>query len=276
MKDREELVKEVFAWFGAAYYHSEVLRRDLCNYYAMATFENVEDITRPRIEEKLAFASSLTLGQIFGVMKQHLPINLQQQVEVALDQRNYIAHHFWYERCHLMFSEHGLLELQQELRTLSGLFSLVDEKLWEYFKPKIQVIGITDSQIQDAFNSLISGDSDEPLQSQRLPQKQERLVRVWDIKNNDTQVFQIFETEDGCLWQLCDVGLGWTKYKSPSVDWMINERVQDYLPANINPRPFIKEAWNYQFNLAKGAILMVKRGKRGKSYKLGIKVVGKS
>lgn len=272
MDTREELVKEVFSWFGSAYYHSEVLHRDLCNYYAMATFENIKDITRPRIEEKLSFAFSRTFGQVFEVMKEYLSIDLQQCLVVALEQRNYLAHHFWYDRCRLMFTDQGLLELQEELRTLSGLFSLVDEKLSEYFKPTIQAIGITDSQIQDAFNSLISGELDEPLLSQRLPKKQERLVRVWDVKNNDDLIFQIFETEDGCLWQLCDVGLGWTRYKTPALDWKINERIQKYLPLNINPRPPITEAWNYQINLSKGAKLLVKRGKRERSYKWTIKV----
>ena len=81
MEDREELIKEVFAQFGAAYCHSEVLHRGLCIVYALATFDKAEDVTRPRIEEKLSIAFSLTLGQIVEKTKVLLPSGLQQRLD---------------------------------------------------------------------------------------------------------------------------------------------------------------------------------------------------
>jgi hypothetical protein len=276
MEGQEELIKEVFAQFGAAYYQSEVLHRGLCNIYALATFDKADDITRPRTEEKLAVAFSLTLGQMVEKTKELFPSDLQQRLEVALDKRKYLAHHFWFKRSPLMFSEQGLLELRQELLELTDLFSELDEAITEYFKPKLQAMGLTDELIQESFDKLIAGEPDEPLISQRLLKKQERIVRAWDVKVGDNLIAQIFETEDGCLWQFCDVGLGWTRFEKPAPDWAINERLQKYLPANINPRPPIAEPWNYQFNLAKGAVLWVKRGKREKSYTWGIKAPSKS
>ena len=276
MVSQEDLIKEVFAQFGAAYYHSEVLHRGLCNIYALATFDKAEDITRPRIEEKLALAFSLTLGQIVEKTKGLFPSDLQWRLEVALDKRNYLAHHFWFERNPLMFSEPGLLELREELLELADLFSELDEAITEYFKPKRQAMGVTNELIQESFDKLIAGEPDEPLISQRLLKKQERVVRVWDVKVGDNLIAQVFETEDSCLWQLCDVGLGWTCFEKPAPDWTINERLQKYLPSNFNPRPPITEPWNYEFNLAKGAVLWVKRGKRERSYTWGIKTPSKS
>jgi hypothetical protein len=271
MEVQEGLIKEVFAQFGAAYYHSEVLHRGLCNIYALATFGRAEDVTRPRIEEKFAVAFSLTLGQMVEKTKELFPSDLQQRLEVALDRRNYLALHFWFERSPLMFSEQGLLELRQELLELTDLFSELDEAITEYFKPKRQAMGLTDESIQESFDKLIAGEPDEPFISQRLLKKREHIVRAWDVKVGDNLIAQIFETEDGCLWQFCDVGLGWTHFEKPAPDWAINERLQKYLPANINPRPPITEPWNYAFNLAKGVVLWVKRGKRERSYTWGIK-----
>jgi hypothetical protein len=276
METQEELIKEVFAQFGAAYYHSEVLHRGLCNIYALAAFDKAEDVTRPRIEEKLATAFSLTLGQIVEKTKDLFPSDLQQHLEVALDKRNYLAHHFWYERNPLMFSEQGLLELRQELHELTVLFSALDEAITECFKPKRQAMGLTDELIQESFDKLIAGEPDEPLISQRFPKKQERVVRVWDVKVGDNLIAQIFETEDECLWQLCDVGLGWTHFEKPAPEWKINEVIQKYLPANINPRPSISEPWNYEIGLAKGAVLSVKRGKIERSYTWRIKAPPKN
>jgi hypothetical protein len=276
MEVPEELIKEVFAHFGAAYYHSDVLHRGLCNAYALMTFKKPEDATRPRIEEKLALAFSLTLGQVIEKAKDLLPVNLQQRLEVALSKRNYLAHHFWFDRSPLMFSEQGLLELREELLEYIDLFSKLDEEITAYFRPKREAFGVTDELIFESLNKLIAGEPDEPLISQRLPKKQERVVRVWDVKVGDNLTAQIFETEDGCLWQFSDIGLGWTRFDKPMLNWTINERIQKYLPANINPRPPITEPWNYAFVLSGGAVLWVKRGKRERSYTWGIKVSSKS
>ena len=175
-----------------------------------------------------------------------------------------------------MFSEQGLLELRQELLELTVLFSELDEAITEHFKPKRQAIGVTDELIQETFDKLIAGEPVESLIAQRLPKKQERIVRAWDVNVGDNLIVQIFESEDGCLWQFCDVGLGWTRFEKPASAWAINERLQKYLPSNINPRPPITEPWCYEFNLAKGAVLWVKRGKRERSYTWGIRAPSKS
>lgn len=268
----EELTKEVYAQFGLAYYHSEVLHRGLCCIYALQTFQKSEDITRPRIEEKLARAFSLTLGQVIEETKKLLPSELHDRLEAALEKRNYLAHHLWFERIHLMSDEQGLLELCQELLELGDLFSKLDHDITEYFKPKREAFGITDELIEQQMNNLLAGKLEEPLISQRPPKKQERIVRVWEAKVADNQFTQIFEGDDGCLWQFCDVGLGWTRFKKPAPEWKVNEVIQKYLPANVNPRPPISVPWNFEFSLSKGATLWVKRGKKERGYTWGIKV----
>lgn len=60
----DELVRELYARFGLAYYHSEVLHRGLCIILAMSALPRRDLITRPRVEEKLAQTFSLTLGEV--------------------------------------------------------------------------------------------------------------------------------------------------------------------------------------------------------------------
>jgi hypothetical protein len=266
--DQQELIKEVYARYGLAYYHSEVLHRGLCIICALATFQTPEYITAPRVKEKLAFAYSLTLGQVLDKTKTEelFPSNLQLRLDLAKERRNYLAHRFWFERIPLMFSEQGLIELCQELLELSDLFSELDQKITEYFEPKRKALGITDELIQEPSNKIIVGEADEVLILQRLPKKQERLIKAWDVKIGDNVTTQIFETEDGCLWQFCDNGLGWTCFKKPAPDWKVNEFIQKFLPANINPRPPISAPWNFEFALGRGAVLWVKRGKNERTY----------
>jgi len=270
MDNQSELIKEVFARFGTAYYESEVLHRGLCNVYALASFEKPENITRPRIDEKLSYSYSLTLGQVIKEAKHLFPDDIQQQLDLALSKRNYLAHHFWFEQNSLMLDEKGLLQLQQELTEITEFFDDLDKTITEFFRPIREKFGVSNEIVQEAYERLLQGEKDKPLISQRKLKKQERMVKVWNVKVANDLVTQIFETDDGNLWQLCDIGLGWSRFEKRESDWSINENVQKYLPANINPRPSIHEAWNYEFFLAQGAILWVKSGKRERSYEWGI------
>ena len=247
METQEQLVKEVFAQFGAAYYHSEVLHRGLCNIYALATFEKAEDITRPRIEEKLALAFSLTLGQIVEKTKGLFSGGIQQRLEVALDKRNYLAHRFWFERSPLMFSEPDLLGLRQELLELTNLFGELDEAITESLDPRRQAMGLTDELIQESFDKLIAGESDEPLISQRLLKKQERIVRAWDVKVGDNLVTQVFEHG---RWVSLAVLRCWPRkerLEKPAPNGMQRKaaRVSTLLTSTLD-RP-VTEPWNYEF-----------------------------
>ncbi len=271
MDEQSELIKEVFARFGAAYFESEVLHRGLCSIHALATFEIPECVTRPRIDEKLTHAYSLTLGQVIKESTYLFPTDIQEQLDLALSKRNYLAHHFWFEKNHLMFDKQGLLQLQEELIKLTDFFDSLDKTISTFFRPIYQKFGITDEMIQEIFEKLIQGELDEPFIEQRMLKKQERVVKVWDVEVAGGLVAQIFETEDGNLWQLSDIGLGWSKFAKPESHWKINKIFQQYLPVNINPRPSISESWSYEFQLTRGAVFWVKRGKREKSYTWGIK-----
>ncbi|NKQ36445.1 MAG: hypothetical protein HF973_12610 [Chloroflexi bacterium] len=271
MDDLEDLTKEVYARFGLAYYLGEVLHRGLCNAYTLLSFEKADHITRSRFEEKLAYAFSLTLGQIIKEVKEFLPSELDEQLQFALKKRNFLAHHFWYERIHLMGNKQGLVQMLYELDDMSQLFSDLDRKVNENLESRRIELGVTDEVINSLMIELTSGITEEQLIPQRRLKKQERLVKVWDVKITDDLVAQIFELEDGTFWQLCDTGLGWSRFERPSPDWQKNQTINEYLPANINPRPTDSKPWNYEFRLKKGMILWVKLGKQKRSYIWGLR-----
>lgn len=276
MDEQSELIKDLFALFGKAYYESEVLHRGLCNVYALATFDAPESVTRPRVDEKLMYSYSLTLGQVIGESKHIFPTTIQEQLDLAVTKRNYLAHHFWFEKNHLMFDKQELLQLQNELIEYATFFDDLDKTISNFFHPILQKFGITDELVQVIYERLLQGQQDEPLISQRALKKQERISKVWDVEVTGGQIMQIFETDDGDLWQLSDVGLGWSNFTEKDTNWKINEGIQKYLPANINPRPTLSESWNYEFQLSKGAVLWVKPGKRERSYIWGIKMPRKT
>ena len=97
MPDEElsgDLIREVYAEFGLAYYHSECLHKTLCRIHVVGSFQHNRDITHPRLEEKLAQSYSLTLGQVRDGMRELIPAGLFLQLEEAVERRNFLAHIF--------------------------------------------------------------------------------------------------------------------------------------------------------------------------------------
>lgn len=267
---RGELIKEAYAKFGLAYYESECIHRGLCILYAHGSFESRSDFTGPRYEEKLALAFSKTLGQIVGLVKDLLPEELYEQILIANEKRNFLAHRFWFEKIQMMFSNHGLNTMIYELTEYVDFFHLLDEKLQSFVDAKIKEFGIDEKVLQQADSDIRNGKPWEPLPDLGVPKKEETLVCVWDAPAQGGFTL-IFQTADGNLWQLCDVGLGGTRFKEPEPTWKVNSSVQNYLPTKIRTRPKIESPWNFEFGLSKGAVLWVRKGKKEKTFKWGIR-----
>jgi hypothetical protein len=79
----DDLVRELYARFGLAYYHSEVLHRGLCIILAMSDLPRRDLITRLRVEERLARAFSMTLGEVITELAEKCPPSFR------LDSRKY-------------------------------------------------------------------------------------------------------------------------------------------------------------------------------------------
>lgn len=107
----QELIREVYGRFGTACYFSGCLHRGLSVNYAAAPFSNPQTVTGPRVQERMGEAFSLTLGQPAEAMAAWLSEDLRLSLAEATSRRNFLAHHFWYGRAHLMLSQDGLLRM---------------------------------------------------------------------------------------------------------------------------------------------------------------------
>jgi len=267
-----DVIREVYAHFGLAYYHSECLHRELCNFLALSALPGPEGMTRPRVEERLAFAFSLTLGAVVDQLKPLVPNVLFEKLQEVVKVRNFLAHHFWFERSYLMFTVPGLEQMIEELDGMSVRFHELDETCSRRFAQKRRDLGISDKDVERILEESKGSDEPmEPLPSQRRLKKQERVVRTWNVTLPDGRIILIFETEDGCFWQLCDVGLGWTYYNVVEDNWNENKEMSPYLPVSLDPRPKGFKPWNYELRLSKGAVLWVRPGSRDKTLRWGIR-----
>jgi hypothetical protein len=266
----EELTKEVYARFGLAYYLSECLHRGLCNVHALPSFAGPDRTTRARAEEKLAYAFSLTLGQVVDEVRDLVPTELHQQLVDAVEKRNYLAHHFWFDKIQLMLTTSGMHQMIDDLVGYAEFFQNLDASVRELLKPRLTRRGVTDEVLQQFLEEELSGKPWEPLPRKRKLKKAERLVRVWERQIAQGGTHLVFETEDGCLWELCDVGLGWTAIETTGSGWQESGTFKPFLPVTINPRPKRQGHWHYEINLGNRAVLWV-RPAEGRSFRYGIR-----
>jgi len=255
--------KEVYAQFGLAYYAAEVLHRGLCNLYCASQVPPTGPVTRHRVEEHLRIAFEMTLGQLLTRLQPTLSQPLFERLSVALERRNFIAHHFWYERIHLMPRMSGLDAMVAELTQDTELFRELDAEIEKIMEPLHARVGLTPDHFVKALDDIRSGaDALDPLHQQRMPRKQETVVHVYNAPTALGNTVIVFQTEDGLLWQLCDGGLGWASYEQVDPSWQAVRKFDGLLPARINPRPKTSAPWNFEIPFGPHATLAVYPGKQ--------------
>jgi len=273
-----DLVREMYARFGLAYYHSEVLHRGLCLILALSDLPRRDLITRLRVEERLAHTFTLTLGDVISELAGKIPDAFSIRLEKALNNRNFLAHHYWFDRAHLMSQADHIRQLIEELAGYTQIFNQLDEEISQWFSGKRVEFGLTDEVIQNCMTRILSGQGEKPLPGKEVVREREKKLkrqqivsRVWEFSLPDGRKPLIFEMEDESLWQLCDIGLGWTQFQKTESHWVEHSVVKPFLPAMIIPRPKDAKPWEYEFKLNKGAILWVKPGKHEQTFQWGVK-----
>lgn len=261
-------MREVYAQFGLAYYFSECLHSGICNFLAFSDIGAPAMMTRARMDEKLASAYALTMGEAVKQAGRHVSHDLLNKLSQAQDARNFLAHHFWFKRCNRLSQTHHIHLLLEELNSYTELFQQVDSELSELTKSKRAVLGISDASLELMSLQLLSGAEKNEMPSKEVVKQRTRtlkrpqtLSKVWDA--NSSLVFQL---SDGTLWQPCELGLGWSSFEEVQDHWTVNKKIAPYLPAEIIPRPSDCQPWNYAFLLAGGAQLSFKPSDPPDSY----------
>ena len=261
MVDDEELIREMYARFGLAYYISEVLHRSLCNLVALRT--TPQSSTRLRFEEQLRWTYSLTLGQVIREASGTLPESTNAELEIVRERRNFLAHHFWYERAHLMMSAAGVRQMIAEVNLQHDLFRIMNEEIDALEQDARRAFGIDDAVFEAALAGCLAGEAPEPFSKRRRPSKRERVVAAFLHPREQGGHAVVFETVDGELWTLAHDGFAWFETAAPELLIRCDE-IQAILPADFAPRPKTLTApWNYDLPIGQEMRLEVRPGEAG-------------
>lgn len=162
--------KEVYAFFGLASYHSQVLERGLVHLAAFLRIHGAKaDLQRgsrgalpDSWDGLVAPLEKRTFGQLLRRHEKRIPSDLCALLEDALDQRNRLIHAFFWDHAENFMSEHGRTMMIEELREMARLFIRANREADVRLQSLMTDMGIDQADIQAEFDQLKEEASREP------------------------------------------------------------------------------------------------------------------
>lgn len=244
-----DLTRDAYAHFGLAYFLSECVFSGLVNIVATSG----SGVTRGVLEMRMVELNRMTLGQLVEVARPWLPAEEHDAFEMLVQRRNFLAHGFWYARAHLMSTGSGLMSIIDELKLDQDHFQRLAQLTDTVMAPRNEAVAITPEIFEELYKEAAHGEV-PPLPNRQLPKVGKRITiqTAWSCSRHGNIVF---EDEQGKLWQLCDVGLGWYG-GAHSSSWTVAS-FAEFLPATVVARPRGVLPWNYTLEFSTGLRIRV-------------------
>jgi len=271
--EEDDAHRDVYAYFGLAYFLSECVHRGLANgFVLLSSAPGVT--TRPRVEERFAQCEVMTMGELVGLVKPLLPASLHESVDWALERRNYLAHRFWYERVHEQMDPIGRQRLVAYLADTRDQMRALSRALDEIALERYAALGISRERFDEVCKAQAKTAPPATI-ARRIPKVEERLAitHAWLASDGESGAHLVLVDDAGELWQLGERGLDWSLVAGPTQSWKPYRALQRHLPAAIVARPRNAALWNYKLHLSSGALLTVERPADG-PMRFGVSLVG--
>lgn len=267
-----EHVQEVFAHFGEALYQAQCLEKQMVILLGCLYTPSPNEMSRRRHDELF----DANLEQTFGALKKEiksriaLPTDVDVKLERATESRNWLAHHYWWDRASEFTSFSGRQKMLAELNELTALFSELDRVFADMVKKWAFQHGLTQKDFDDSLAEFLSGPT-PPRKRRRKLSKTETLVNVYSY-TTESGTTLLFELDDNSFWSLCDCGFTYGPEDVGSSRLRLLPQFQKALPAIITPRPKGAKDWKYQIQFSTGYSIEVlpseKSGKLAFKWKL--------
>ena len=196
---------------------------------------------------------------------------IYNKLNLAVEKRNYLAHHFWYESAYDIYTVEGIEKCLKELDEIDNLFSTLDYEIVKMFDAHKSKLGISDEMLEQQMRLGIAGNIPPPAPTKPKLKKQIKIIQAYNVEVTSELVGMIFETDEGELLQFCDVGLGYSYLEKGKGKWVPNNKLTEHLPFQVNPRPKVTSAWNFELQIKKDTVLWVTRGSKDRTFRWGIR-----
>jgi hypothetical protein len=162
LDDHEYQVREIYAQFGLTVYLAQVLEKGVVNAVTLAEAIDEHDV-RPSFpftdlyDELEAVNAKLPLGPLLKKFRRYVTKDpaLLGPLTDALDIRNHLAHHFFWDHANDMISIAGREAMLAELLVLVEQMSETDALVTPVVRRQLRHIGWTDEAFDRAINQSL-------------------------------------------------------------------------------------------------------------------------
>lgn len=139
-------IKSAYATFGLAFYYAQCVERQLSILLATKYGPGITDLTSEQYDKLL----DKLFDKTFGGLVKHLreTVGIPEEFEVtlaeAVDKRNWLAHHYFWERAGHFVTEEGRLFMVTELEKATDFFIAFEKQLDSIIKQYANQHGITE------------------------------------------------------------------------------------------------------------------------------------
>jgi hypothetical protein len=157
LSDDAREIKEVSALFGRAVFFIQAFERQLGITLASVCLSDPDAVTREQYDALLSRNFKKTLGQLFHKMKVTLtiPNEIKQEIEAALQLRNFLIHNYFWERMIQFNTSAGRQMMLEELYQACLVFQKVDSKVTAITMEWAAKRGVTEQDYAEELGKLL-------------------------------------------------------------------------------------------------------------------------
>ncbi|WP_205267927.1 hypothetical protein [Leptospira chreensis] len=227
----------------------------------------VEASNRKTTSNQLSYEIDIVQNKTFGNLLTNLKntktkINSDTiiKLELALKERNRIAHDYWWEKAVTISKEEGIQEIINELSELTDFFINLDKELMIFHKNQYNIFGITEDQVNSIKQEFEKLDKIE-FPKERILNKTETVNKVSKllVDENNKIYIPIFYFIDDSTWTFGDNGLYRIYIDSKSSKLYEYKKFQNFFPCEISTKINFNSPWNYTYKMTNGKILRISK-----------------
>ena len=150
--------KEVYAFFGLAYYQAAVLEHGVLNLAVAMLAKNTPGITAGDVDTLYESFDKHTFGQVINVAKSKFDIasDLETDLSVALQHRNYLAHRFFMVHDIDIRLPSGRMKMIDELIEILAHLISIDVRMDEIWMKAWESFGLTKDMIESQLQEYVA------------------------------------------------------------------------------------------------------------------------
>jgi hypothetical protein len=252
-------IRDVYAYYGLAMYMAQNLERGLAMLLALEAQE--KGMTSWDFDARLAENYRSTFGDLVSrFLKSPLAPSsgLSAQLQRANEQRNDLAHQYFWDRGIQFASPEGRLAMIAELRQMKAEFECLDDDLQAFqeadLKARGEDIHSFRLRVEASLHGYLCG-SAIPHSPELVPNKVNVVAAEEWCSNPDSPGSLVLTSKEGRFLVPGERGLC---YGPPAIPKGSVARPLSFdraFPAELNPRPKTSSSWNYGVPLANGYVL---------------------